>query len=298
MNNVMTGRMPWRGHETWYEVTGDLKSGRTPLVILHGGPGSAHDYLSPMTGLADDGRAVVQYDQLGCGLSSHLPDAPSDFWTIDLFLEELDSLLSHLGIADDYVVLGHSWGGMLGAEHALRQPAGLRGLVLSNSLASSDLWGQGAQRLRALLAPEVEAVLDRHEAAGTFSDPEYLAAVETYYSRHVCRVPFPDYAQRSFDQMASDPTVYNTMWGPNEFAPLGSLTTWTVVDRLSKISVPTLTISGEFDEATWECVTPFVELIPGARQIIVPDASHFSHIEQPDVYFSAVRSFLAEVEAR
>jgi len=287
------GFLSYNGHQTWYQVVGDLQASPTPLVALHGGPGAAHNYLQTLDTLADDGRAVVFYDQLGCGNSTRLPEAPAEYWTVDLFLGELNALLTHLGIADRYAVLGQSWGGMLAAEHALRQPAGLRSLVLSNALPSSASWAAGATRLRSMLPPETLATLEAHEAAGTVSDPAYVAATEEYYARHVCRVPMPDHVLKSFTMMSEDPTVYGTMWGPNEFAPVGSLKEWSVVDQLPQIVAPTLVIAGEFDEATSECQDLFMAGIPNATQVVVPEASHMALVENPEIYFGAVRSFLA-----
>ncbi len=287
-----TSYLPFGEYQTWYQIAGDLTSGRTPLVALHGGPGVAHNYLKPMEELAQDGWPVVLYDQLGCGRSTHLPNAPKQFWTVELFLEELDALLAHLGLSSNYHLFGQSWGGMLAAEHAVRRPQGLESLILSNSLASSALWAQGANRLRAQLPSSTLKALERHETGGTLSDPEYVAAVEEYYARHVCRVPLPGYVQESFDQLARDPTVYGTMWGPNEFAPVGSLENWTIVERLSAVKVPTLVISGEYDEATSECQQPFVEKIADVQQAVIKDASHLSMVEQPEAYFSVLRQFL------
>ena len=127
------GISPYRGYETWYRVTGDLKSGKLPLVVAHGGPGVTHDYLENFKELAAHGRPVIHYDQIGNGGSTHLPNKGADFWTVDFFLGELSALL------------GQSWGGMLGAEHAVRRPAGLKALVLANSLASMDLWVAAAR---------------------------------------------------------------------------------------------------------------------------------------------------------
>jgi L-proline amide hydrolase len=295
---IATGFLRFRDYQTWYQVTGDLDSSRTPLVALHGGPGVAHNYLHQMEGLAENSWPVILYDQVGCGQSTHLPDAPDDFWTVELFLEELNALLTHLGISSNYNLYGQSWGGMLAAEHAVRKPEGLKSLILSNSLASSDLWAQGAERLRAQLPTTTLNSLQRHETAGTISDPEYIVALEEYYARHVCRVPLPDFVQASFDQLAKDPTVYHTMWGPNEFAPTGSLKNWTIVDRLSAIDVPTLVISGEFDEATSECQLPFIERIPDVRQGVVAGASHLSMVEQPETYFRIVSDFLRHVSTQ
>jgi len=123
------GMVPYREWQTWYRITGNLSWPKAPVVVLHGGPGAAHNYLLRIARLAEQGRPVIHYDQLGVGNSSHLPDRGSDFWTVELFLDELDNLLRHLGVASRYHILGQSWGGMLGAEHAVRRPAGLQALV-------------------------------------------------------------------------------------------------------------------------------------------------------------------------
>ena len=166
-----TVAFPLDGEEaqTWYRVTGDLRPGDTaapaPLVVLHGGPGATHDYLLSLADLADD-RAVVHYDQLGNGRSTHYPDRGADFWTVDLFVRELHNLVDSLGIADRHHVLGQSWGGFLAQEYALTQPPGLRALVLADTAASFPDFVAEANRLRALLPPEVEETLRRHEDGG------------------------------------------------------------------------------------------------------------------------------------
>jgi L-proline amide hydrolase len=140
------------GHQTWYRVTGQLDrdAGRAPLVVLHGGPGAAHDYTLAMTSLADDGRAVVHYDQLGCGRSTHLPDADPSFWTVDLFVAELRNLVDVLGIGDRFHLLGQSWGGMLGPEVVLSDSSGISSLTICDSPASMPLWLAAAAELRAV----------------------------------------------------------------------------------------------------------------------------------------------------
>ncbi len=292
---VLKGVVAFREFETWYRVTGDLSSGKTPLVAVHGGPGFSHDYLLALTALANDGRALIHYDQLGGGRSTHLPEKGGDFWTVDLFLEELDNLLGALGVIDRYHLLGQSWGGMLGSEHALRQPEGLNALVISNSPASMDLWSREAKKLRALLAPEVEAALDGHEAACTTQDPDYLAATRVYYDEHVCRVaPNPPELVRTFELLDEDPTVYRTMNGPNEFFCVGTLRDWSVVERVKDITAPTLLCSGRFDEATPATVQPFFDAIPDVRWEIFEASSHMPFIEEPERYLEVVSSFLAE----
>ena len=259
---VHEGVADFLGWQTWYRITGDLSSDTTPLLVVHGGPGAAHNYLLRYADLADNGRAVIHYDQLGVGRSTHLRDKGADFWQVDLFLDELNNLLRHLGIQQRYHLLGQSWGGMLAAEHAVLQPPGLRALVISNSPASIQLWLQEANKLRAKLPPEVQATLLRHEAEGTTNTNEYNAAVRVFYDRHVCRVPWPPEVEATFAAIADDPTVYHTMNGPSEFHCIGTIRSWSIIDRLSRIQTPTLLISGRYDEATEAVVQPFADRSP------------------------------------
>ncbi|HEX3593302.1 MAG TPA: proline iminopeptidase-family hydrolase [Pseudonocardiaceae bacterium] len=291
------GTIPFQGHQTWYRITGDLASRPAPLVVLHGGPGCTHDYLLSLTALADSGRAVVHYDQIGNGRSTHLPDAPAGYWTPALFVAELENLLSALGIADRYVMLGQSWGGMLAAEHAVRKPAGLRGLVIADSPASMDLWSAAAGTLRADLPRDVDDTLQRHEDAGTTDSAEYQQAMMAFYERHVCRVvPMPPEVVATFDAIEQDPTVYHTMNGPSEFHVVGSLRGWSIVDQLGAVEAPTLLVSGRYDEATTETVQPYFEHIPDVRWSVFAESSHMPHVEEMDRFNSVVRGFLASVE--
>ncbi|HEX5403935.1 MAG TPA: proline iminopeptidase-family hydrolase [Pseudonocardiaceae bacterium] len=291
------GTIPFQGHETWYRVTGDLKSGPTPLVVLHGGPGCTHDYLLRLTALAGSGRPVVHYDQVGNGRSTHLPDAPSDYWTPELFVAELENLLSALGIADRYTVLGQSWGGMLAAEHAVRQPAGLRGLVIADSPASMELWSAAAGELRAELPRAVDDVLREHETAGTTDSAAYQEAMQAFYERHVCRIqPMPAEVAATFAAMDADPTVYQTMNGPSEFHVIGSLTGWSIVDRVGQIQVPTLLASGRYDEATTATIAPFFTGIPDVRWSVFAESSHMPHVEEADRFNAVIGGFLASLD--
>ena len=287
------GAVDFRGWKTWYRITGDLASGRAPLVTAHGGPGGTHDYLLTMADISRSGRPVIHYDQLGNGRSTHLRDKGADFWTVDLFLDELENLLEQLGISDNYHLLGQSWGGMLGAEHAIRQPKGLRSLVISDSPASMPLWLAAAAELRAQLPPDVQETLTRHEAAATTDSAEYLAAMDVFYARHVCRiVPHPAELARTFAAIAEDPTVYHTMNGPSEFHVIGTLKTWSVVDEVKRIQVPTLLISGGHDEAAPSTVQPFADGIPDVRWHIFEQSSHVPHIEERNAYMALVQEFI------
>ncbi|WP_246224187.1 proline iminopeptidase-family hydrolase [Mycolicibacterium anyangense] len=293
---VNTQMVPFREHHTWVQITTptDPLDGALPLFVLHGGPGMAHHYVANIAALAEEtGRVVIHYDQIGCGASTHLPDAPADFWTPALFVEEFHAVRQALGI-ERYHLLGQSWGGMLGAEIAVQRPAGLISLSICNSPASMELWVQGAAELRAQLPPEVQAALDRHEADDTVTDPEYLAATDEFYRRHVCRVdPTPQDFVDTVAQMEAEPTVYHTMNGPNEFHVVGTLRDWTIIDRLPNISAPTLVIAGEFDEATPATWAPYVEHIPGAVSHVFPNTSHCSHLENPEGFRAVVAAFLA-----
>ena len=291
--SVREGTMRFRGHHTWYRVTGDLAAGPAPVVVLHGGPGASHDYTLAMADLAGDGRAAVHYDQLGCGRSTHLPDADPSSWTVQLYVEELAALVDHLGIGERYHVLGQSWGGMLGPEFVLAHPAGVRSLTICDSPASMQLWLAAANRLRAELPPDVQATLLRHEQAGSTDDPEYTAAEMVFYDRHVCRVlPWPPEVAATFAQLAADPTVYHAMNGPSEFHVIGSLVGWSVVERLGGIGVPTLVVAGAHDEAQPDVWAPFVERIPDVRSRVFADSSHMPHVEQPQEFLDVVGAFL------
>ncbi|MFE5796720.1 proline iminopeptidase-family hydrolase [Streptomyces sp. NPDC056503] len=288
------GTVPYGPYETWYRVTGDLSGGRPPLVVVHGGPGSPHDYLLPLAALAArTGHPVVHYDQLGNGGSTRLPDQDPGFWTVQLFLDELDNLIGHLGIVDGYVLFGHSWGGMLAARHAAERPAGLRGLVVANSPASYPLWRRETKALRDALPPGVDATLRRHEAAGTTTSAEYREAVAVFYERHVCRVtPWPRAYTASLYEVHDDPTVYATMNGPSEFHVTGTLRDWTVEPCLGSVTAPTLILSGRHDEATEAAVRPYQELIPDSRWELFEHSSHMPHLEEPDRFQRVVADFL------
>ncbi|MER8751446.1 proline iminopeptidase-family hydrolase [Mesorhizobium sp. M1050] len=291
---ISEGFSAYGPYRTWYRVTGDLGSGRLPLVVAHGGPGCTHDYVDSFKDIAGFGRAVVHYDQIGNGRSTHLPHEGGDFWTVECFLGDREALRAHLASQQRYALRGQSGGGMRGAEHAVRRPAGLKALVLANSLASMKLWVEGAGQLRAELPATVRQALDRHEADGTTDHPDYLAATRAFYDRHVCRVvPWPAEVARTFAAIDADPTVYRTMNGPNEFHVVGTMRDWTVIDRLPLIEAPTLAFRGHFDEATPACVQPFLDHIPTVEGHVFPLSSHMPHVEERQDCMAVTEAFLA-----
>jgi L-proline amide hydrolase len=263
--------------------------------VLHGGPGTTHDYLLSLAELGDS-RAVIHYDQIGNGRSTHYPDRGADFWTPELFVRELYNLVDRLGIADRHHVLGQSWGGFLAQEYALTQPRGLRALVLADTAASFPDFVAEANRLRAELPPEVEATLRRHEEAGTTDDPEYMQACLVFYGRHVCRIEWPPEVAEAFAWIDRDPTVYHTMNGPSEFHVVGSIKDWQAKDRLGEIRVPTLLVSGRHDEATPALQRVLLDGIEGSEWVLFEESSHMPHVEERERYMQVVGDWLAQYD--
>jgi L-proline amide hydrolase len=287
------GRAKFGPYETWYRITGDLNSGKPPVFLLHGGPGAAHNYIDAYKDLALDGRAAIHYDQLGCGNSTLQPDKGAEFWTPQLFVDELENLIDHLGQRAGFHVLGQSWGGMLAAEYGTRRPKGVKSLTIANSPASMSLWTSEAMRQRSEMPQDIQDKLNKYEATGDYANPEYQEATAWVYARHVCRViPNPPEVVATFEQVAKNPTVYHTMNGPNEFFVIGTLKNWDIRPELPKINVPTLVISGRHDEATPACVEPFAKLIPGAEWVIFEESSHMPHVEEHDACMATVGAFL------
>ncbi|TDL20990.1 proline iminopeptidase protein [Rickenella mellea] len=257
-------------HKTWYKAFGDLKSSRRPNAI-----------------------PVIFYDQIGCGGSSHLRYKPVEFWTPTLFMDELDNMLNHFGIWDNFDLYGHSWGGILGAQFvATRQPKGLRRLVIANSPASLPLWEKSCNELLDGMPEGVQQILRKHEEAGTMDDKEYKDAMGLYMAKHVIRVPLSDGMLKTLAAMAEDPTVTHATLGKKQFKIEGSLKTYSVISGLHKIAVPTLLLNGRYDEASDACVMPFFERIPKVRWYRFAESSHMPHWEERDLFMKIVGEFL------
>ena len=231
------GFVSYAGARTWYAIGGDeaaeRAAGLAPLLVLHGGPGACHDYLESLSALSATGRRVIFYDQQGCG-NSDQPDDPAR-WTVEFYRDEMDAIRTALDL-DRCHILGQSWGGMLLMEYLVSRPAGVVSAVIASSPASMPWWIEETGAQRARLPDDVIATLERHEADGTWDDPEYTAAVGVYYARHLCRVvPMPEFVQRSFAKLDRNPQVYRTMNGPTEFHVVGTLKDWEILSRLGEI---------------------------------------------------------------
>lgn len=292
---------------TWYEIHGPLTPSTQPLILLHGGPGMSHFYMTDMAYFyTHHKQTVIFYDQIGCGNSTRLPHKRLDtkFWIPQLFIDELDNLVAHLGLKS-FDILGQSWGGMLGAQYAITKSSdpsnGLKRLIISNSPASMKLWVTSCDEWRALLPRDVDETLEKYEKLQDYKNPEYEAAVIEFYKRHLCRKkndngkdPFPDPIMKTFALVEEDDTVYFTMNGPSEFTVIGNLKEWSIIGQLEQIKNPTLVINAEFDEARPICVEPYVRDIKGAKWVTVEDASHCTHIEKTEEYCKIVTDWMAE----
>jgi proline-specific peptidase len=288
--HALEGYVAFRGYRTWYRVAGDLSAGATPLLALHGGPGSTHHYLAPFEQLAD-GRPVVVYDQLGCG-SSDRPQGVE--WSVALFREEVSAVREQLGLERIHL-LGTSWGGMLAQEHFLSGAEGVQSLVLSSTLADIDQWAAEQRRLVRELPAELVTIFERLDQTGDWDDPDYRRLEEAYFDRHFYRGPQPR-AELQRMQAERAPDVYAAMQGPNEWTITGALRGWNVRDRLYEIDVPTLVVRGRYDMCTGPIAATLVDGIPDAREVVLEHSSHTPVLEETEAYLSVVSAFLAEVD--
>jgi proline-specific peptidase len=253
-----------------------------PLLVLHGGPGVPHQSVEPIAALAPSDRRVVFYDQLGCG-SSDRPEDPG-LEHLAVFLEELAAVRDALDLEEVHL-LGHSWGGMLALEYALLQPAGLRSLTVVGAPAASGTFRARQQRLHEQLPPAVQATLERHQAAGTFDHPDYLAARRVWEERHVYRLqPWPDFLERAYAAMNVQLLV--RMW-------TGELADWDIRPRLHGIHVPTLIVAGAFDGQVPDEHATLHAGIAGSHLEVFEASSHHPFAEEPARFQAVLEDFLA-----
>lgn len=278
------------GGPVWYEMAGSTDG--VPLLVLHGGPGGTSCGLQLLYPLADE-RPVIRYDQLGSGRSGR-PDDRS-LWQRDRFVEALHALRKELGLQQMHLQ-GHSWGGALAAYYVLEKGGeGIVSLTLSSPLISTPLWIRDANALRATLDADVQAVLDKHEADGSTDHADYLAATRVFYDLFVTRGDAVE--ETSCPDAPRSALIYEQMWGPTEFYATGSLQDFDLTPRLGEIDVPTLFVTGEFDEARPATVKAFADSVPGARFEVIAGTGHASLSRQPQRYRDLLRAFMRDAEA-
>jgi pimeloyl-ACP methyl ester carboxylesterase len=259
----------------------------------------AHDYLIPLEDLSAT-RPIILYDQIGNSRSTRLPEKPQSFWTIDLFVDELANLIEYFGLQNGFYLLGHSWGGILAAEFEVRRhPAGLRGIILSDSLADMSLWGKSNMELMSKFPGHVQAGLK-----GGFSDlKKYREALEEFYTEHACRISpqpkevaagglNPIFGDRATGK-GGDPTTSLAMYAfmsviisVTHFALRngGALKGWSITDRLHKVTVPCLIINGRYDISQDYVVKPFFDKINKVKWVTLENSSHLPMWEERDRY--------------
>jgi proline iminopeptidase len=259
------------------------------LFLLNGGPGLPCDYLrEPLLRMVEAGYRVVTYDQLGCGAS----DRPKDksLWTIERYVEEVETVRTSMKLGRIHL-LGHSWGGWLGIEYALKYQANLRSLILSNTCGDMPHLIQELDRHRSALGPETVAMMQRFEAEGKLDHPAYQAAITILNYRHVLRLDdWPAPVRASLGDW--NPEVYGTMQGPNEFLYTGNLKDWNRISQMESIKTPSLVLCGQHDELTPACAMRMHLALPNSEITVFPNSSHMPMYEEHDAYITRVTRFL------
>lgn len=278
-------------YELYYRRFG---TGDTVLLGLHGGPGMPHDYLLPLAAHGSTDLSVVLYDQFGVGRSDR--PAPGDFdrYTVEHYRDEVEAVRQAFDPERCYVY-GQSWGGMLAQEYALEYGDRLDGLILANTLADTASAYESMRGYVEALPDDDLATVERHEADRAYDDPEYLEILDGVYRSHVCRLDeYPDPVERTFENISTD--VYGLMWGPNEYVLMDTarLRGWDVRDELGSIDVPTLVLTGSYDEIDPEIAADIADRIPDATLHEFEDSSHMPLWEQPDDHEQRIERFLSE----
>ena len=284
--------------ETWCRVIGE--GDRTPIVLLHGGPGYNSEYLRRFENFAKTGRTVIRYDQIGSGRSvvddEHY--RPGVF-TVELFRRELSRLREELGL-DEVILIGQSWGVMLALEHAIEGAPGIRGLVLMSGPASMEEWTAETLRLRDELPAEVRETLAREEAAGRVGSPAFKEAYAVWERTHVLRMDEPPpWEAEGLEIFERDMRVYDLTTGGAEFPTEGTtfeLADWDIRPMLGNVSAPTLLLSGRYDEATPAVMSTLLRGIAGSEWHILEESSHSCHTEEEALTMLLVADFLARLE--
>lgn len=290
---IKEGMIDVIGGKVWYQMINEDAQG-TPVIILHGGPGSS--CYSLQKGLKELGeeRPVVFYDQLGCGRSERPTD--NSLWQLERFVEELGQVREALNL-DDVHILGHSWGTTLAAAYMLTKPSGVKSVIFSSSCLSAPLWEQDQKRNLQKLPIDIQETIKRCEENGTTDTEEFKEATDVFNKNFVCRLdPFPEWLKQG--SKYKNPEVYNIMWGPSEFTVLGNLKEFDCTSQLKEIDCPTLFTCGRFDEATPESTEYFSSLTPNSSFHVFEKSAHMPYLEETDEYLRVVGSFLRKNDSK
>ena len=281
------------GFRVWTKRVGE---GPIKVLTLHGGPGCTHEYFECFEEFfPKDQFQIIYYDQLG----SHYSDQPEDpsLWTVERFLEEVEQVRQALQL-EDFYLYGQSWGGLLAIEYSLKYQQHLKGVILSNITGSVESYITYLNYLRTKLPQSVQDSLKSYEDKEDFLNPEYEKIMfEEVYSRHLCRLkPWPEALSRMFSHLNAQ--VYQTIQGPNEFVVTGNFKDWNRWNDLSKITIPTLIISGRYDTMDPKDIEKMGTLIPNSKVKICENGSHCTMFDDPEIYFQTMINFLLDVEQK
>ena len=284
--------------EVWTKRIGNRPSMK--VLLLHGGPGMTHDYLEAFDShLPAAGIEYYHYDQLGSGFSDQ-PGDPS-LWSVDRYVSEVEQVRRALGLdRENFYLYGNSWGGLLAIEYALAHGEHLKGLIVSNMMASIPAYNAYADSvLKPAMDSAALAEIERLEAEGAYDDPRYMELlVEHHYEDHVLRMPadeWPEPVNRSFDRM--NPELYVTMQGPSELGAGGRLADWDRTGDLSEIETPTLIIGAEYDTMDPEHMRWMANQVQNGRYLHCAEGSHLAMYDDPQTYFDGLVRFVKDVDA-
>jgi proline iminopeptidase len=273
---------------------------RLKILLLHGGPGTTHEYFEAFDSyLPGAGIEYYYYDQLGSAYS----DQPKDdsLWTTERFVEEVEQVRQGLHLdKDDFCLLGHSWGGILAMEYALKYQQHLKCLVISNMMDSIPAYNAYARNvLEPSMDPKLLAEVKQMEASGRTADPRYMQILTTmHYEKHVLRMPeaqWPDPTRRAFAHLNEQ--VYTLMQGPSELGASGRLEHWDRSKDLHEIQVPTLVIGARYDTMDPAYMEAMAKKLPHGRFLLCPNGSHMAMYDDQRTYFDGLTRFLLDVEA-
>ncbi len=289
---INEGYMPFMGYKTYYRTVGE-RTDKAPLILLHGGPGSTHNYFEVLDRVAEeDGRMLVMYDQIGCG-NSYVDGRP-ELWKAETWVNELITLREHLGL-DTCHLLGQSWGGMLlltyicGYEHS-----GVKSGILSSTLPASWLWGIEQARMIKELPEEYQEAIKTATETGDYSSDIYQRAEEEYMLRHAAGKPDPDGPECLLRKKRTGRESYVVGWGPNEYTPMGTLKDYDVIDKLKDIKEPCLVINGGNDLCTPYIAKVMYDNIPNSRWELFRECRHMCFVEDNDHYVEVLKEWLNE----
>lgn len=273
---------------------------RIKVLLLHGGPACTHEYFECFENfLPAEGIEFIYYDQLGSAYSDQ-PDDTS-LWQLPRFVEELEQVRQALGLnKDNCYLLGHSWGGILAMEYAMKYQDNIKGLIISNMMSSCPAYGRYADEVLAKqLPPAVLDTIRRIEARGDFSNPKYMELlIPHFYTQHILRMPaeeWPEPVNRMFAHLNQQ--VYVTMQGPSEFGIGGNLAQWDRSADLHNIKIPTLVIGATHDTMDPKHMEWMAGQMPKGAFLLCPNGSHMDMWDDQQVYFQGLIKFLKTTDA-